>query len=121
MEGVFHVLVLVLGVIDEAVKWRRERDSNPRYKLPCIPTFQAGAFSHSATSPYFTYLLPCNPAFGIIRPSGPHGACVENTPAAESRSLQLLGAVGLSMNQLVRPECISVMETEPHCPLIRSL
>ena len=33
-------------------QWRRERDSNPRYRLPHIPTFQAGAFDHSATSPY---------------------------------------------------------------------
>ena len=40
------------AVPTQGLKWRRERDSNPRYELPRIPTFQAGAIDHSATSPF---------------------------------------------------------------------
>ena len=32
--------------------WRRERDSNPRYRRTCMPDFESGAFDHSATSPW---------------------------------------------------------------------
>ena len=32
--------------------WRRERDSNPRYPVKSIRTFQARAFNHSAISPF---------------------------------------------------------------------
>ncbi len=34
------------------VKWRRERDSNPRYGVNRIHAFQACAFDHSAISPH---------------------------------------------------------------------
>lgn len=32
-------------------RWRRERDSNPRYRRTCTPDFESGAFDHSAISP----------------------------------------------------------------------
>ena len=32
--------------------WRRERDSNPRYRRTCMPDFESGAFDHSAISPW---------------------------------------------------------------------
>ena len=31
--------------------WRKERDSNPRYRRTCTPDFESGAFDHSATTP----------------------------------------------------------------------
>ena len=58
-EIIYAVSAIVAQVFDAEFvyagvrNWRRERDSNPRYELPRIPTFQAGAFDHSATSPFY--------------------------------------------------------------------
>ena len=38
--------------LNTARSWRRERDSNPRYGLSRIHTFQACSFNHSDTSPH---------------------------------------------------------------------
>ena len=67
--------------------------SNPRYELPRIPTFQAGAFDHSATSPYYLNLQLLQTPFGIIRPCGPHpfgAAQAKACLCAEARQPQIV-------------------------------
>lgn len=44
--------------------WRRERDSNPRYPVKSIRTFQARAFNHSAISPFHSYRTAVLPFIG---------------------------------------------------------
>ena len=43
--------VSVSPAVSRQVKWRRERDSNPRYSFQSKHAFQACAFNRSATSP----------------------------------------------------------------------
>ena len=39
------------GLFTCRVIWRKERDSNPRYRKTCKPDFESGAFDHSAIFP----------------------------------------------------------------------
>ena len=48
----FRTIILTSRVrMQDPTNWRRERDSNPRYGMNRIHTFQACAFSRSAISP----------------------------------------------------------------------
>ncbi len=56
--------------------WRRERDSNPRYSLHRIHTFQACAFNRSATSPLFFHFEHCPILDARLQPQTRHFLCL---------------------------------------------
>ncbi len=76
--------------------WRRERDSNPRYAIQRIHTFQACAFNHSATSPNSSYSfnftgLIRNRFKRLLTPTGRcHFVPTSNLPAEDCRTLDTL-------------------------------
>ena len=53
-----HKLVFAFFITLVKQRWRRERDSNPRYCLNSTPDFESGAFDHSAISPMFWAVVP---------------------------------------------------------------